>query len=321
MLRLLLVCLAMTACSSSGEPDAPGPSDAPRRDTPAPDAAGEDVPATGEDAPVTLDTPATEDAGGVRPGACDPAIEPPVPGSQVARPKGSTCAALGYYEYVPEDYASRDDWPLIIAFHGDGERGNGTTELSLLLNTGLTQQIESDTWDPGHRFVVLSPQMDDRGGLPERRGSSVRDFIAFASANYRVDLHRIYLTGLSGGGAPIYNYLSDEAGGVVAAVVPVCGWYSTRGAECSWASTVPVWYFHGSADGTVPPAEHSSVSYANATACSPGPLDARYSLFEGSGHFIWNDVYNGGGMTFPLVAPGTTPFSEPIYDWMLRYRR
>ena len=218
-LRHLIVSLAccaswLAACSGAHETDASasdGPIDSSSHDALDPRDAltGSDArdASSGIDAMVADDVTIGTDAAvedSTRPDGCAPPVDAPVPGMQTARPKGSTCAALGYYEYVPPTYASTGSthWPLIIAFHGDGQRGNGTTDLPSLLDTGLTQQIQRDHWDPMHRFVVLAPQMDDRGGMLERTGNSVRDFITFALAHYNLAVHPNYLTGLTGGGAP-----------------------------------------------------------------------------------------------------------------------
>ena len=260
-----------------------------------------------------------------RPGACTPPIVP-TPGVQTAHTKGSTCAKLGYLAYVPAAYATRNDWPLIIFFHGDGQRGNGTTDLPLVDGDGLPKDIKAGTWDPGKRFVVLSPQMDDRNGLPERTGGSVNDFVAFAKANYQIDVKRIYLTGLSGGGAPVYNYLGDYAGGEIAAAAPTSGWYSTQGKECTWKQ-IPIWYFHGNVDNIVPAKDHATKSYETLAACSPAaPIAPRYTLFRDVGHSAWNPAYELTGMnaaSYPLVAapPGTTAYDVPFYDWLLQYKR
>jgi predicted esterase len=323
----LFVLVALLGCST---PD-PGSPDVGARDGghdvgPIPDGGGPIDASPPIDAPPPIDAATVDAFVGPRPGACDPALPAPTPGTQTARAKGTTCAALGYYEYVPPDYASRHDWPLLLEFHGDGERGNGTTDLANLLHAGLPAQIERDHWDPGHRFVVLSPQMDDRGGLPERNGPSVRDFIAFASANYEIDVHRIYLTGYSGGAEPIYNYLGSEPSPVVAAVLPISGWYSTQNHECDWSS-IPIWYFHGANDGIVPAPDHSTASYDHLIACSPAPAIApRYTLFSMRAHDDWDLVYDLSGMdaaTYPVVAtpPGNTPYDVSIYDWFLTHTR
>jgi predicted peptidase len=240
--------------------------------------------------------------------------------------KGSTCAALGYYAYVPPGYTTQSNLPLLVAFHGDGERGNGTSELTKLLDTGMMRAVKDDAWDPQHRFVVLAPQMDDRGGLGERTGASVKAFLDFAIANYAVDVKRVYLTGLSGGGAPIYNYMGDFQGAGVAATNIVCGWYSSQGKECLWKD-VPVWYFHGDSDGVVPAGSHSTPSYNNLVACSPAPTKApRYTMYKGVGHNAWSMTYDLSGMNatnYPIVSspPGTTPYDVSLYDWFLQHAR
>ena len=260
-----------------------------------------------------------------RPGACDPALPPPVADSLTAHVKGATCGPLGYYEYVPPGYAAGHDWPLLIAFHGDGQRGNGTTDLPQNLSDGLPQIIQSGgTWDPAKRFVVLAPQMDDRNGLTDRTAPTVKAFIEFAIANYDVDVHRVYLTGFSGGAEPIYNYMGPEHGALVAAVLPISGWYSTQQQECNWAE-VPIWYFHGATDNVVPPAQHSTLSYDAMAACPPA-VAPRYTLFAARGHDDWQLVYNLQAMsaaTYPVVTtpPGTTPYAISMYDWLLQYTR
>ncbi len=261
---------------------------------------------------------------GPRPDGCSPAIAAPTPGVQTARMKGATCAELGYYEYVPSSYSSRTDWPLIIALHGDGEVGNGTSDLGRVITQGLPLQIQNDTWDPGHRFVVLSPQMAD---IFERRGDVLQRYIAFAIANYDVDPHRIYLTGYSGGAEPMENYLATTSGGIVAAVLPISGYFSMPGTECSWRQ-VPIWYFHGANDSGITAASaNSTPSYDMMQACSPGPTFApRYTLYANRGHDDWNLTYDLTGMnaaTYPVVdaAPGNTPYDMSIYDWFLTHTR
>ena len=166
--------------------------------------------------------------------------------------------------------------------------------------------------------------MDDRGGLGERSAASVDAFVKFAKANYDVDVKRIYLTGLSGGGAPVYNYLGTYSGGEVAATNINAGWYTTQGKECLWKD-VPIWYFHSDKDGTVPAPDHTTKSYDTLRACSPSAKVApRYTMFAGIGHSAWGPAYDLSGMDatkYPIIAPGTTPYDVSLYDWFLRYSR
>ena len=292
---------------------------------PMPDA-GSDAYVEGVDAytPPMIDAYVPRLDSGPRPGGCVPAISAPTPGVQTPRTKGSTCAALGYYEYVPPTYASRTDWPLIIALHGDGEVGDGTTQLSRVITQGLPLQIQNDHWDPGHRFVVLSPQMAD---IFERRGDVLQTYIAFAIANYDIDPHRIYLTGYSGGAEPMDNYLAYASGGLVAAVAPISGYFSMPNTKCSWRQ-VPIWYFHGANDsGLTAASGNSTLSYDNMIACSPGPTVApRYTLYANRAHDDWNLTYDLTGMNasmYPVVsaAPGNTAYDISLYDWFLQHTR
>lgn len=248
--------------------------------------------------------------------ACSPAITP-TPGSQRLLATGTTCATLGYAEYVPPTYTGATSWPLIIAFHGDGEQGTGnSSDIGKVDDNGLPKQVNLDQWDPAHRFIVLSPQMNSS----TRTAANVREFIQFAKANYRVDTTRIYLTGLSGGGGPLYRYLDSYAGGEAAAVIPISAVYSfNTAAACGWKN-VPTWFFHGSADTTVT-SNNSKVAFDNLNACSPAPTIApKFTLYTGVSHDAWTRTYSLSGMG-SAVDSGRAPYDQSIYDWLLQYHR
>src|SRR6478672_8942989 len=58
--------------------------------------------------------------------------------SQVLTPRPTSVSGTcgGYYEYLPQGYSTNtwQSYPLIVAVHGIGEIGNGTTDLGNLLN-------------------------------------------------------------------------------------------------------------------------------------------------------------------------------------------
>jgi predicted peptidase len=231
------------------------------------------------------------------------------------RLKGSTCAPLGYSEYVPPDYFNQSALPLIIAFHGDGETGNGgATDLPKIDDTGLPREIKRDRWDIQRRFIVLAPQMTKA----QRTSAQVRAFLEFAMDNYKVDRSRIYLTSLSGGGRPLYVYMHDFAGQDIAAVAPISSVFIASSSKmCGWKD-VPMWLFHGAADTTVLPI-HSVRAFNAQTKCH-GAVAPRLTEYTGVGHDAWTGTYSLTALN-AAVQEGTTPYSQSVYDWLLSHSR
>lgn len=225
------------------------------------------------------------------------AVQPAVSYTSVAVP-----GTIGYYTYAPEDHYYRlaRKFPLLIFLHGSGEKGNGTTELSRVLVHGPPKLVNGGRDFP---FVIISPQ------LPASQGGwsvgLIDELIARAKADFRVDTTRIYVTGLSMGGFGTWGYALARPN-VVAAVVPIAG-AGNPGAACTM-KTVPVWAFHGDADGTVNVS--GSVDMINAlNGCTPAPpVTPKLTIYPGVGHDSWTRTYDGSA-------------GHDIYAWMLQYHR
>lgn len=239
-------------------------------------------------------------------------------GVQTPRPLGSTPAAFGYYEYLPASYATAPmrRYPLLLFFHGSGEKGDGVADLPLVLRNGPPRLIDDGNWldVTTAPFIVISPQSSS--AFPS--ADAVHAFIATMLDRYRVDETRVYLTGLSAGAFTSWSYLAayqDQ----VAAAVPIAG-AGNPGAACGMLE-VPVWAFHGDADGTV--GFGGSVAMVDAiNDCSPGPAQrARLTLYRGVGHDSWSRTYDLTGMGSAEVEPTRDPYDESIYDWLLAHRR
>jgi poly(3-hydroxybutyrate) depolymerase len=229
------------------------------------------------------------------------------------RPLGTTTAQQGFWEYLPAGYAARNDWPLLVCLHGIGEDGNGTsTDLPKLLGNGVPPLIKANAWPvaastAGDAFVVLAPQ-NARGGC--HVPTDVDAFLQWAAANYHVDRSRIYLTGLSCGGIGTWEYLRTVGSNALpAAVVPICGdgtaAWNERGCLLG---LMPIWAFHGDADGTIP-VSGSIIPLTGIQGCqSPAAVDARLTIYPGVGHDSWTQTYN--------LSSG-----NDIYAWLLTHRR
>jgi dienelactone hydrolase len=254
------------------------------------------------------------------------------------RPVGSTTFPMGYYEYLPPSYtADGAKSPLLLAFNGYGESGDGSPEqLPNLLNTGIPRFINIGGWPADRPLVVLALQhFEEPPGFP---GSScdgqpwigscgmqlqhdrdnaqpafcttpdeVHNFIDYAVAHYNVDPKRVYITGLSCGAYGVWEYLAKyHASLQVAAAIPIAGdarpaWSPSY---CGLGST-PLWAFNGALDDVVNPL--GSTEPMNALANCGVPADHRkLTTYPDLFHDGWDQAYSGSR-------------GDDIYSWMLGF--
>ena len=218
-------------------------------------------------------------------------------------PLGSIGAPNGYYEYLPPGYSKTGiGSPLMVFWHGLGEDGNGTTELSRVLTNGPPRYIKADAWPAARPFIVLSPQ--NAKDCPT--GASIKAFITWAMAHYNVDPARLYLTGLSCGAIGSWSYLATEVSTTpIAAAVLIAGTGNSAWDDNKCGlGRIALWAFHGDADTTVMP---SGTTYpmTNLIACpSPPRRDAQMTIYPGVGHDSWSRTYD--------LSAG-----HDVYAWML----
>lgn len=62
-----------------------------------------------------------------------------------------------YFVYLPRGYAEQEKWPVMLFLHGNGERGDGKTELDYVLKHGPLFEAWCQKKDLP--FVIISPQM------------------------------------------------------------------------------------------------------------------------------------------------------------------
>ncbi|HWA86239.1 MAG TPA: hypothetical protein VG710_08465, partial [Opitutus sp.] len=62
-----------------------------------------------------------------------------------------------YYVYLPEGFAQRDHWPVMLVLDGNGERGDGKDELDYVLVGGPL--FEAWTQQRHLPFVIVAPQL------------------------------------------------------------------------------------------------------------------------------------------------------------------
>ncbi len=157
-----------------------------------------------------------------------------------------------YVLFVPSNYNSTTEIPLMFNFHGFG--GNASEYMTY---ADMRSLAESEN------FILVYPQGSNLGGSPHwntcpNGGDNKSDaddfgFIAALvnelSTNYSVDEERIYAAGYSNGGMMAYglaNYKSE----IFAAVASVSG--TMLDCTTTPSHPMPVVHLHGTADDTLP---------------------------------------------------------------------
>ena len=207
--------------------------------------------------------------------------------------------------FVPREYRSSTQWPVILSLHGGGERGNdGLIQTEVGLGRAIRRHAD--------RFpaIVVFPQAPT-GDTPGWQSFGARIALAALDrtlAEFATDKSRVYLTGLSMGGNGSW-YLAYHHPDRFAAVVVVCGRVSerrnTEGTAVSPAIApdsgadpftpvaqrirhLPIWIFHGDADPTVPVAE----SRGMAEALQKAGANVQYTELPNVGHNAWDRAYD-----------------------------
>lgn len=205
------------------------------------------------------------------------------PGFQVTG-KFNTTIKLEYLIYLPKDYVqdSKTKWPMILFLHGAGERGDNTEFVKLWGPPKIADEREFP-------FIVLSPHCPgDKSWanllLP------VKELLDEIIIKYRVDLSRIYVTGLSMGGYGTFLMMENYPQ-YFAAYAAITGGGNPMAVERY--ADVPGWLFTGDQDNVVP-SWNSSVM---ADSLKAHGADVKLTIYKGLGHWLaWEPAYRESGL-------------------------
>lgn len=228
-----------------------------------------------------------------------------------------------YQVYVPADYTPARRWPVILFLHGGGAQGDdGLVQTEGAIGSAIRRTPAR--WPA----IVVFPQV-----RPGRRwnGDDARWAMAALEAaeqEFATDSARVYLTGLSRGGAGAW-YLAYRHPDRFAAVLVACGRVTPAavpdersapdrdpvvpGADgepfaalAARLRATPVWIWHGEADDLVPVAE--SRRAAAALRASGGAVTL--TELPRVGHNVWDLMYDSPRVIQWLFAqrrPGAGP--------------
>lgn len=226
---------------------------------------------------------------------CSGTNTPLLPGESEVSDFGSNPGNLRMFRYVPKNLGGAR--PLVVALHGCTQSATSYDD-----ETGWTQLADR------FRFVVLLPQQDQSGinnplkcfrwfdAHHNQRGKgealSIKQMIdkALADPHLRLDRKRVYVTGLSAGGAMtvvmMATYPEVFAGGAPVAGIPY-GCANTS-AEATSRCGVSLAGMPG-VPTTVPVEQLPAAEWGQRVRnASPGAAFPRVSIWHGSGDHVVN---------------------------------
>jgi predicted peptidase/lysophospholipase L1-like esterase len=237
--------------------------------------------------------------------------------------------------WLPTDYYSpgnTDEYPLIIFLHGGGETGTTIANLSKLYANGkgsipeyIAEGWNAEAIDPNTsqntKFIVCSPQAPSGSySYPH-----VKWIVPNIISRYRVDPNRVYITGLSYGGAGTLSSIATDqpTNELFAAACPIAvstgiGAVATDNMYLvSGTWDVRVWSIRGAADGgaSLTKTYHDMINGGPAAPVPPEP----YTSIAGGTHSsnTWGAVYNP--TTWKNNANNQLGLS--LYEWFLLHSR
>lgn len=221
---------------------------------------------------------------------------------------------LNYRIHLPEKADPAAKIPLILFFHGAGERGNdntsqlrnGANPMAAWAEKTNTAVIIVAPQCPGGKQWVDTPWSADSHTMPAKPSESMQltiDLLKEIRATQPVDETRIYVTGLSMGGFATWDII-QRMPETFAAAMPVCG-----GGDTAMAATIKnisIHVFHGGADTTVKTKRPRDMVAALKAVGSP----VLYTEYPGVGHGSWGQTYSNDENLVWLLAQKKGSSSE-----------
>jgi len=226
--------------------------------------------------------------------------------AETFKPDGSD-VGLKYRIFKPE-IKDGEKLPLVLCFHGAGERGDDNAK-----HIGYFVPLWTGDNAANYRAIFVLPQVpngqlwasygwstktDSMQPEPSQTMALTRKLIDDLVSKLPIDRDRIYVTGLSMGGYGTWEF-AQRYTEIVAAIAPVCG-----GGDPKWAQKIkhiPVWAFHGDKDGVVRVTETTKMTDALQAAGAQPKL----TIYEGRGHDSWNPAYR----------------EKDLMKWLFEHRR
>jgi poly(hydroxyalkanoate) depolymerase family esterase len=254
-----------------------------------------------------------------KPGAADAEVPPPPSGAGFHECRFSNQAGTRSYKlYVPRSYAGRP-LPLVVMLHGctqspddfaAGTRMNEVAEAQSFL-VAYPAQPQSAHLSKCWNWYNPADQARDRG-----EPSLIAGITCQVMDDFAVDPARVYVAGLSAGGAAaaimgraypdLYAAVGVHSGLACGAARDVASALTVMrqgGAVLEGTATVPTIVFHGDRDTTVNPTNGDRV-----IGQAKGPSDLRETIDQGT---------SAGGMGFTRTVLADPSGRPRLEQWVL----
>lgn len=152
-------------------------------------------------------------------------------------------------------------------------------------------------------FIVLSPQCPPGEGW---QTAALTVFVKEMERKYPIDPDRVYLTGLSMGGAGTWKMILKQPD-LFAAAVPICGDGDTNSlpylgaAQLDKIRKLPIWAFHGEKDEAVPVKKSEEMT----AALKALGANVQLTIYPDAPHDSWTRTYA----------------NPDLYTWLLSHSR
>ncbi|WP_309383739.1 prolyl oligopeptidase family serine peptidase [Cerasicoccus frondis] len=256
------------------------------------------------------------------------ALNPWPDSAYLYRQYGPSTNAINARVFVPLAYDEGNDTkhPLVIFCHGDGEKQPGfvygnpnVANSGQMSDKGQFEFVTTTNQAIFPCFLVLI----QRNG-PSNDVEAIANMITLLSEEFqtaseqtKIDLDRVTITGLSGGGGTTLRTANAHPE-LFACFVPL----SPVGEDISNAVDLPMWFFHSYDDGTVTPA-NSEQTVQQARLLGGHPILTMYDT-GGHSYVSWNAAYRTPPL-IPWIAsqvrgtpstnnPATVTISDPTAD-------
>jgi predicted peptidase len=202
---------------------------------------------------------------------------------------------LNYRLLKPKGYDANKKYPLVLFFHGAGERGDDNKKQ---LVHGMQDFAADGNMEKYPAFVVApqcpeglqwvdTPWTADEHTMPEKPTKPMQqslDLVAALQKEFSIDANRVYVTGLSMGGFGTWDAIQRKPE-LFAAAAPICGGGDT--ALAGRIKHIALWVFHGDKDTVVKPKRSRDMLAALEAAGGK----ARYTEYKGVAHDSWSATY------------------------------